>query len=272
MSTAITCGSTSGWRIRPGRWSSSCTPIPLPGRLRCAGGRDAAWGRNGHPGPAAARGALHLGGYLGRLHRGSQAKGRPGRTHQCRVPAGGHLCLALRGRAFGHVFVCFVLEHLTRPAEALAILRRVVRPGGTITVIEGDHGSTCFYPDSPAAHAAIQCQVRMQREVGGNACRRPPRSTRCWSRRASMRSGYFPRRTAGTRKCQAAGPRSDGFTRKTFTVMIEGIREPVLLRRGLSSRRASMQVAHPPNDRGGRRVLLYVLQGRSGEKGSKCTD
>ena len=50
--------------------------------------------------------------------------------------------------SFDHVFVCFVLEHLTRPAEALIILRRLLRPGGTITVIEGDHGSTYFHPES----------------------------------------------------------------------------------------------------------------------------
>ena len=37
--------------------------------------------------------------------------------------------------SFDHVFVCFVLEHLSRPAEALVRLRRVLRTGGTITVI-----------------------------------------------------------------------------------------------------------------------------------------
>ena len=48
-----------------------------------------------------------------------------------------------------------VLEHLPRPAEALRRLRAMLRPGGTITVIEGDHGSTYFHPDSPAARDAI---------------------------------------------------------------------------------------------------------------------
>ena len=28
-----------------------------------------------------------------------------------------------------------------------------------MTVIEGDHGSAFFHPDSEAAHRAIQCQV-----------------------------------------------------------------------------------------------------------------
>jgi SAM-dependent methyltransferase len=60
--------------------------------------------------------------------------------------------------SFDHVFVCFVLEHVSQPVEALAlaILNRLLRPGGTMTVIEGDHGSTYFHPDSSAAHLAIQ--------------------------------------------------------------------------------------------------------------------
>lgn len=70
---------------------------------------------------------------------------------------------------FDHVFVCFVLEHLADPAGALAVLQRQLKPGGTITVIEGDHGSTFFYPDSEAAHKAIHCQVALQQQSGGDA-------------------------------------------------------------------------------------------------------
>jgi cyclopropane fatty-acyl-phospholipid synthase-like methyltransferase len=51
--------------------------------------------------------------------------------------------------SFDHVFVCFVLEHLSRPVEALAILHAMLKPGGTITVIEGDHGSAYFHPRQP---------------------------------------------------------------------------------------------------------------------------
>jgi len=42
--------------------------------------------------------------------------------------------------SFDHVFICFVLEHLSRPEEALFALKRVLKRGGTITVIEGDPG------------------------------------------------------------------------------------------------------------------------------------
>src|SRR5687767_12000491 len=71
--------------------------------------------------------------------------------------------------SFDHVFVCFVLEHLARPAQALAVLKRVLKPGGSLTVIEGDHGSTYFHPDSEHASRAVRCLVELQARAGGNA-------------------------------------------------------------------------------------------------------
>lgn len=35
--------------------------------------------------------------------------------------------------SFNHVFACFVLEHLSRPVEALAILKSLLKPGGNST-------------------------------------------------------------------------------------------------------------------------------------------
>lgn len=71
--------------------------------------------------------------------------------------------------SFDHIFVCFLLEHLPDPVLALENLRRVLRPGGTITVIEGDHGSALFFPDSSDARKVIGCLVELQRQMGGNA-------------------------------------------------------------------------------------------------------
>jgi SAM-dependent methyltransferase len=70
---------------------------------------------------------------------------------------------------FDHVFVCFLLEHLPDPHLALKKLKEALRPGGSITFIEGDHGSALFYPDSADAHQVIDCLVQLQREMGGNA-------------------------------------------------------------------------------------------------------
>jgi SAM-dependent methyltransferase len=71
--------------------------------------------------------------------------------------------------SYDHLFVCFVLEHLEDPVRALTGLRRLLTPGGTITVIEGDHGSAFHHPVSAWAQATIDCQVALQKEAGGDA-------------------------------------------------------------------------------------------------------
>jgi NADPH:quinone reductase-like Zn-dependent oxidoreductase/SAM-dependent methyltransferase len=126
--------------------------------------------------------------------------------------------------SFDHVFVCFVLEHLVRPMEALRALRTVLRPGGTITVIEGDHGSAYFHPDSEAANAAIRSLVALQRAAGGNAMigreLYPLLTTAGFTHaRVSPRMVYV----------DSSKPKLvDGFTKKTFTAMIEAVREAAL--------------------------------------------
>jgi SAM-dependent methyltransferase len=126
--------------------------------------------------------------------------------------------------SFDHVFVCFVLEHLARPVEALEILRDQLRPGGTITVIEGDHGSAYFHPDSPAAHDAIRCQVELQRAAGGDSLigrQLFPLMIEAGigSVRVSPRMVYVDSSRADL---------VEGFTRRTFTAMIEGVREQAI--------------------------------------------
>ncbi len=126
--------------------------------------------------------------------------------------------------SFDHVFVCFVLEHLARPAEALAALRAVLRPGGTITVIEGDHGPTVFHPDSAAAREAVACQVELQRRGGGDAL--IGRRLRPLLRDAGFADAHVEPRMVYV---DASRPELvDGFTRRTFTAMIEGVREAAL--------------------------------------------
>lgn len=126
--------------------------------------------------------------------------------------------------SFDHVFVCFVLEHLPRPAEALDRLNALLRPGGTLTLIEGDHGSAYFHPDSPAANRVVRCQVELQRSAGGNALigrQLYPLMTGAGLQdvRVSPRAVYVD----GSRPDLA-----DGFTRRTFTAMVEGIRESAI--------------------------------------------
>jgi ubiquinone/menaquinone biosynthesis C-methylase UbiE len=123
--------------------------------------------------------------------------------------------------AFDHIFVCFVLEHLSRPSEALTKLKTLLKPGGTITVIEGDHGSTYFHPASEAAHRAIQCQVELQRRAGGNA--NIGRTLYPLLQGAGFASVRVSPRMVYV---DASKPQLvEGFTRNTFTAMIEGVRE-----------------------------------------------
>jgi protein-L-isoaspartate O-methyltransferase len=126
--------------------------------------------------------------------------------------------------SFDHVFVCFVLEHLSRPLEALKALKRVLKPGGTLVSIEGDHGSTFFYPESEAAQAAIRCQVELQKRAGGNAL--IGRELYPLLHAAGFQEvGVSPRMVY----VDSSKPKLvDGFTRKTFTAMIEGVRESAI--------------------------------------------
>jgi SAM-dependent methyltransferase len=123
--------------------------------------------------------------------------------------------------SFDHIFVCFVLEHLPHPVKALNILRSYLKIGGSITVIEGDHGSAYFFPDSDAAHKAISCQVELQKRSGGNA---------------NIGRELYPLLNGAGFGGIHVSPRMvyvdagkpelvDGFTKKTFTAMIEGVRE-----------------------------------------------
>ncbi len=126
--------------------------------------------------------------------------------------------------AFDHVFVCFVLEHVARPIEALLALKRVLKPGGTITVIEGDHGSTLFHPDSIFARRCVDCLIALQARAGGNGL---------------IGRELFPLLAASGFNSLHVSPRMvyvdagrpqlvDGFTRRTFTAMVKGVREDAI--------------------------------------------
>ena len=125
---------------------------------------------------------------------------------------------------FDHVFVCFVLEHLPDPARALAQLRRVIKPGGSITVIEGDHGSAYFSPDSAKAKLTIACLVEIQRQMGGDALI----GRRCYP---LLAGAGFTSVTVSPRMVYVDASRPalvEGFTKQTFTAMVEGVRDTAL--------------------------------------------
>jgi SAM-dependent methyltransferase len=164
--------------------------------------------------------------------------------------------------SFDHVFVCFLLEHLAQPVAALEVLRGLLRPGGTITVIEGDHGSAYFHPDSEDARAAIGCQIELQARSGGDAL---------------IGRQVYPLLVAAGFRAARVSPRMvyvdasrpalvDGFTRKTFTAMIEGVREPALAAGLLEPERfdAGVRDLHRTTEADG--VFCYTFFKGVGEK------
>lgn len=134
--------------------------------------------------------------------------------------------LPFEAESFDHVFVCFLLEHLSEPLEALVILKSQLKPGGTMTVIEGDHGSAYFHPNSPAARAAIDCLIKLQREADGNAL--IGREIYPLLIEAGFADVRVSPRVVYVDSSRPA--LVEGFTRRTFNAMIEGIREPAIAR------------------------------------------
>ena len=133
--------------------------------------------------------------------------------------------------SFDHIFVCFVLEHLADPVLALARLRPLLKDGGTITVIEGDHGSTFFHPDSDKARRAVQCLVDLQQKIGGNAL---------IGRQLYplVSSAGFADVSVSPRLVYVDASRPglvEGFTKQTFTAMVDGVRDAAI-REGMMSK------------------------------------
>lgn len=126
--------------------------------------------------------------------------------------------------AFDHIFICFVLEHLSNPLDAINRLKKVLKPGGTITCIEGDHGSAYYYPENEKAGRCIDCLVQLQHEAGGNAL---------------IGRSLYPLLSQSQLQQISVSPRLvyvddskpalvEGFTKKTFTAMVEGVKETAL--------------------------------------------
>jgi protein-L-isoaspartate O-methyltransferase len=132
--------------------------------------------------------------------------------------------LPFKGEEFDSVIICFVLEHLHDPVKALNELKRVTKKGGTMIVIEGDHGSTFFYPDSKYAHSAIDCQINLQSQNGGNS---------------NIGRELYPLLKSVGISAISVSPRMvyvdasrpqlvEGFIKNTFTAMIEGVGEKAI--------------------------------------------
>ncbi|MBN1992815.1 MAG: methyltransferase domain-containing protein [Anaerolineae bacterium] len=132
--------------------------------------------------------------------------------------------LPFADNGFDHIFVCFVLEHLAEPVEALARLKRVLKPGGSITVIEGDHGSYYSHPASAEASRAVQCLIDLQARLKGNS--RIGRQLYPLLRRAGFAQVSVSPRMVYVDASKPA--LVEGFSRKTFIAMVEAVQAQAL--------------------------------------------
>jgi SAM-dependent methyltransferase len=154
------------------------------------------------------------------------------------------MALPFRDGTFDHIFVCFVLEHLADPTSALQALRRLLRPDGTITVIEGDHGSCYYHPATLPAASAWGALIAAQRAMGGD----PLIGRRLYP---LVAGAGFAGVTVSLRQVYADESRpdvQDGFVQRTIVPMVEGVRErnrslgvvdPATFEQGLADLRAT---------------------------------
>ena len=125
---------------------------------------------------------------------------------------------------FDHIFICFVLEHLSNPVLALQNLSKVLKPGGTITVIEGDHGSCFFYPRSEIAYKAWNALVTLQAQIGGD-------SLIGRALYPLLHQAQFQEIDVSPRNVYVDASRpalQEGFVRKTIIAMVNGVREEAI--------------------------------------------
>ncbi len=129
--------------------------------------------------------------------------------------------LPFQKQSFDHVFICHVLEHLPDPVKALKILKSLIKSAGTLTAIEGDHGSCYFHPQTPAAMKCWQCLIDSQARLGGDSL---------------IGRRLYPLLVEAGFEDVKVSPRVvyvdhslpqwvDGFIRKTIIAMVEGVQQ-----------------------------------------------
>jgi SAM-dependent methyltransferase len=132
--------------------------------------------------------------------------------------------LPFEDKSFDHIFVCFVLEHLQDTHSALNSLWKVLKDGGSMTVIEGDHGSCYFYPETKEAVDVWNCLIECQKRFGCNPM---------------IGREIYPLMVKAGFKGVKVQPKVvyvdssspdlvEGFNKKTIIAMVEGVKEQAL--------------------------------------------
>ena len=99
--------------------------------------------------------------------------------------------------SFDAIFAHQVLQHLSRPSEALLRMRALLASGGVLGVREVDWGGTTFYPDNAAMRRFLELYYELARRNGGEP--NAGRHLRRWLREA----GFAETRVSTSTTCYA---------------------------------------------------------------------
>jgi SAM-dependent methyltransferase len=98
----------------------------------------------------------------------ARARERPGQPPNLRLVGGDAHALPFEDGSFDLVCCRFVLEHLADPGRALSEMRRVLRPGGRLAVMENDSALHRPDPPLPAFQRVWGRFLELQRRLGGD--------------------------------------------------------------------------------------------------------
>jgi SAM-dependent methyltransferase len=143
--------------------------------------------------------------------------------------------------AFDAAFSCAVLQHLAAPLLALKEMRRVLKPGGVIGIVDGSSTMTFRYPTNPLLEAWDKLRA-LQREHNTG---RPAEELQL---RVLLREAGFARTQASGRLTTEAGPPAGSLeeTRKharNDLIRLHGVLGELAVAQGWATRMELEQMA-----------------------------
>ena len=84
------------------------------------------------------------------------------------LQVGDAIALPWNDDQFDHIYAIWFLEHLPTPQQVLTEAKRVLKPGGTITITETDYRSILIYPESKDYRYLIDSLCELLLQAKGN--------------------------------------------------------------------------------------------------------
>jgi ubiquinone/menaquinone biosynthesis C-methylase UbiE len=144
--------------------------------------------------------------------------------------------------SFDAAFACAVVQHLGAPLEALKEMRRVLKPGGVIGIVDGSAPITFRYPTNPLLDAWDRLRV-LERAY------RTGRPSPALELRALLREAGFARTQAfGNMGTETAGtpagtPEETRSVAQTHLVQLRGMRGKLAVEQGWATQQELEQMA-----------------------------